>query len=118
MALFPCKVCSAKDAEINRLTALLQASIDRAERQAGELLNMARETAGLRATIPAGPQPLPAEMLAPEIELFLDARFVHGTPLWRQQRREAEKLAAELDGSEDAAARIVEILAKGQRVEF
>ncbi len=62
-------------------------------------------------------EPPPAAPLPPidaTIELWLDAKFVRGTPIWRQQYREAMKLKAE--GLE--AERIIDTLGKGQAVEF
>lgn len=100
MSLFSCRICQAKDAEIARLWLLLQAL-------------MPRELASLPGNGNPESQPSLAP-LAPEVDIFLDAKFVRGTPVWRQQRREAEKLAAK--GVE--AERIMETLARGQTVEF
>ena len=114
MSLFHCRGCVAREAEIERVSALLEAAIRRADGQASELLQMARETAGLRRIVPDQPQAPAPPALNPAIELFLDAKFVYGTTLWRQQRREAEKLVlAGLD-----AERITNTLAAGQQVEF
>lgn len=91
-----CLVCAAKDAEIVRLHDLLR-----------------HVTTG---PIPAPinpPEPAPPP-LDPTIELWLDARFIHGTTIWRQQRREAEKLATE---GVDAEV-IIETLGRGQKVDL
>lgn len=90
MTLFPCRACAAKEAEIQRLTALLQASIDRADRQAADLLQMARDATGLPRH-DLKPQE-PDDGLPQVIQDFLDVRFERGTSLWRQQHREARKL--------------------------
>ena len=114
MSLFACKGCEAKDAQIVTLTTLLEDANERAERQGLELLNLARETKGLPAVLPAEQNGTAPAVLDPVIEVFLDAKFVYGTKLWRQQRQEAVKLAAQ----DMAPDRICDVLAEGMPVPF
>jgi hypothetical protein len=121
VSLFRCRACVSKDTEIQLLTGLLQAWIDRAERLQGEILNLARETKGLPPVVMQAPSEA-RPPLHPDIEVFLDARFVRGTPLWKQQTREALKLAAELErkgkAPDEVAQMVTDTLSRGQRVEF
>lgn len=105
--LFPCRGCAAKDAEIQRLTVLLQASVDRADRQAADLLQMARDATGL----PRHDLQLPeaGDGLPQVIQDFLDLRFERGSSLWRQQHREARKL---LDAGQNEE-QVVDTLSRG-----
>ena len=109
MGVFSCKGCAAKDAEIARLTQRLQANDDRADRQATEILKLARDAAGL--TPPPDPGP-PFDPLPPIVEEFLDQRFERGTAEWRRQRREAMKLLAQAN----EPMQVNELLNRGQEV--
>jgi hypothetical protein len=123
VSLFSCKGCTARDAEIQRLVTLLRMALDRAEQQRnahlGELVALTRDVAARLGPAVWRPESGPAAEappppLDPVIELFLDARFVHGTPTWRQQHAEAVKLADEgID-----AERVCDVLARGMPIAY
>lgn len=133
MRLFSCNGCAAKDAELARVeeraknaegvanqllqekNALLTKLLDYADLHMKSMRQWARDSAGVAVQMSAPPPPMPVPPpLDPVIDLFLDAKFVHGTTLWRQQRREAEKLIAE----ELDVDRVCDVLSRGQRIEF
>lgn len=122
MTWFPCRACAAKDAELARLTeraanaeGVANRLLAERDRLTIELVNLARETRALPpvSILPPPPPPPPPVPLDPAVELFLDAKFVNGTPLWRQQVREARKLAA----AKMTPEKIINTLATGQQVE-
>lgn len=106
-----CKGCSAKDAEIQRLGLLVGTLLERSNATVTEALKITRDALVPTLQPPASGSEYPP--LNEDIELWLDAKFTHGTSRWRQQRREAEKLVA---AGKDVDY-VIETLARGQEIE-
>lgn len=102
MKLWTCKGCAAKDAELSHLRAV----VDR--------LTTAPQAVGvLGTTEPAAfavtPEPLPLA-----ISDYLNTRYEPNSKDWRQEARAARQLIA--DGTN--ALNVLELLKKGQPVEW
>src|SRR3990167_8153467 len=106
---FPCVACTAKDAEITRLDALVQALVDRSDRHASEVLKPARDATGLTPPPAAAPPPDPLPAI---VDDFLLVKFGVGTREYYRQVREARKLLT--DGLEPLE--VNERLKRGQQI--
>jgi hypothetical protein len=107
----PCPACAAKDAEIGRLVMQIYAANASLDKQAGEVMELARDAAGhSRRAVPQDP---PLKPLPDEVQTFLDIRFGYGTVLWRQQARIARKLVDEGKDPLDVTA----ILSRGKNLD-
>lgn len=100
----PCPACLAKDGEISRLATQL-------EKVTAEVLELARDATGhSRRSVPMDP---PLAPLPDGIQNFLDLKFGYGSPLWKQQTREARRLVD--TGLKDYE--VVEKLSRGKQIE-
>lgn len=112
MIFGPCPACAAKNAEIARLVAQLDAANARTDKQAAEMVELARDATGHSRRLPPAEPPLPS--LPDLVQEFLDMRHGRGTPLWKHQCLAARKLVEE--GLQPLAVR--ERLIMGQRLEL